>query len=205
MKKNNSKFPGRLISLFVLAILFSTALTLAIGIYLGKLYYAPPVETAVLPEPIVSTSPAVPTIDPTANWKIYESSDLEFQIRYSQEWLIKDTSIYSYDPGNYLGEKPIPEKIVKCDFTLGNDLSSVNVKNTEILQTENPKITQLVTEYIDHKNFGPGSSTNIRYVFEQNSKTISLICFFFDRTYEETFNQILSTFKFIERPSNLIY
>ncbi len=202
-KKNEKVVPVSLPSKLpmILSIVFLSISFLAIGIVLGKYLFSPasPASVSAVPTPVVSVPSTIPTTDPTINWKTYKNEKWGFEIKYPLDWFIKDTSLYSYDPGNYLGEKPIPEKIVKCDFIEGNDLSTVAIKSTEILQTGTPKITKLITEYKDHANFGPGSSTNTRYIFEQDTKEISLICFFFDETYEKTFDQILSTFKFTEK------
>jgi hypothetical protein len=195
----------------LILILLIIIFLLGLGIILWKFVFGSNVDflnafrAAPSPTPtIVAITPtATPTVSPTAtssaavaNWQTYNSSTAGFEIRHPNDWLIKNDILTSYDPGDYQGQKPIPEKIVKCDFLPGSDLSTVNIISQSIIQQDNPKITKMETEY-KNPDMSMGDNSNIEYIFEQNTKAERLICFFFDPSLEEKLNQIILTFKFL--------
>ena len=183
-----------------------TVLVVLIGVISTAYFY----YQKNLVQPIPQIAPqATPAPNPNAgsdsadsvipsDWKTYQSNNLGFQIKYPADWIVKDDIITSYNPGPYQGSKKVPDKIVKCDFTKQTSLSSdpnLKISLIKIINQNNPKISQLKYEYL---NSAPSGNSSDLFLFEQELKSVYLMCFYFDPSFETVYDQILSTFKFLD-------
>lgn len=85
-QKSQTQFPNRLISIIVLLTLIVTTVSLALGVYLGKIYFAPSPDVVALPTPVVSAPTTMPTVDPTASWKTLSFSEYGFICKIPEGW-----------------------------------------------------------------------------------------------------------------------
>jgi len=161
------KFPPSLIATFVLLVV----LVGAAGFLLGKSFSQPKTSSPTSisqtsPTPTPETTIPTPTPDPTADWKTYESQSLKFSVRYPPWWVLDHDVLTSYNPGAYLGEKPIPKIKAKCDFTFFNpELMDIADEET-ILEN---KIKILKGKGIDKSGGeGPGLGDNIMFLVKDD-------------------------------------
>lgn len=204
MKKG---FAPVLIILITLAIL-AVALTLFL-----KFRYSPWEE-----HPRELVSPPSPASDPTVNWKTFDEGPRTYKFinanfRYPEKWIQKSAATdfdscdaYSIGPSDNsydCGSDHFPQIYVK-PLTAGDKLRCTNPKPvtvnsssaiycTEILQNEYksfmyvvPKGTKIIDYFFEGKGLG-NKGVSVWYTQRTN-----------DPNLEKEFDQILSTFKFLD-------
>lgn len=202
---NNLSFAKTLAYGFAIA---SIGVTIAIGGYLlgaNKTKPQPVVQTSVTP--FVS-----PTPDPTASWQTYTNVQYGFQMKYPNDWAVKDNLLQKPASVNSnleisnssLQENPrftlfinpagfglpIPDKVYELS-PIGNGKLEI-LNKQEIAPTKEGMSNVDGHMIINSKSFNIGSNSYI-FIFNFVQK---------GKDYEPIFNQILSTFKFTDK--NLI-
>lgn len=82
---SSSKFPTGFVVVLLLVVV------LGFGVYLGRNYlpssniFSKPTPT---PTVAVASPSAMPTVDPTANWKIYRNTAFQYELKYPNDWAI---------------------------------------------------------------------------------------------------------------------
>ena len=174
------------------------------------------------PTPLPSEAPAKEG-DPTADWKTYKNEALGFQFKYPSDpkWNIKkgvqgtsSLALYNYDIDKAPGRDYIPSvdgDLFKVEITVNDKYSDVNEWFIEEKQKTDSD-TDEQYEFLNVKSITVDSQKGIYYelksmsglniglaVFESPKK--QLIHFYSGLNFEgnqQTFNLILSTFKFLE-------
>lgn len=191
------------------------------GIQIGKkqsqVSYGPiPVPTETLiPTNIVST----PTPDPTANWKTYINITEKYRLRYPQNWFLKESGsmvqIFNYDVDRVPGRAYDPSRdgnLFKIEIFVEDKYSDVDKWFNEEKSKISP-VTDKPYEFLNVKPITVDSQKGIYFEVKDEWTKISvgtvvfqsprnkLIRFNGGLNFPENktlFNQILSTFKFLE-------
>lgn len=79
------------LSFLILVFLVSTALLYYQNMQLKNMLTSYQTQPIISPIPTTYQSP-VPTIDPTANWKTYTNSEYKYQLKYPNDWSVKENS-----------------------------------------------------------------------------------------------------------------
>ncbi|MBI2641479.1 hypothetical protein HYW87_02685 [Candidatus Roizmanbacteria bacterium] len=170
------------------------------------------VQPTVIPTQLVASSPS-PIPDETANWKTYTNNQLKFTLKYPPYFLIteKPKSIY------FSTSEAKKDNLEKClnfyecyDIPFGIDFSEetkpANQSLTDFIKSKQADPTYYSSVSVDQKNAlqnqskSPafGGFLNSTYIDKQNS-----IFYLFSQFKEEKnsgiYNQILSTFKFLDQ------
>ncbi len=131
--------------------------------------------------------------DPTDNWQIYRNDEYGFEFKYPKEYFLNDAStneLISFD-----SEGP------GAGLNIEIKKESLSNKINEFKQTEQNLITKTFNEkkwtIFYHKGEGTVTGSWYTAVTQLDNKNIIIITLNRSGT-EELFNQILSTFKFIE-------
>ena len=155
-------------------------------------------QQTILPQPTLQPSGASAQ-EATTSWKTYKSNLLNFSINYPSGWFFRDDILSTTDVSNttqHLGFSP--DEITKCDFSSAQITyePGTTFSSSEILQSLNPKISFRTITF----NSGPTGGMPLRsYQFsQQGHNSIQVICYYFNNLHLQTFNQILSTFKFTD-------
>ena len=176
------------------------AVGIAIGLLMGKYIYTP----KPTPSPIVSASPT-PTSDPTANWKTYRNETAGYSLKYPADMLVFCN--YPNTKGLRLWQAPF-------DCPNGNDIfyEIAVIENLpgEYKEYKKPSSARQInidgmkaTEktYVYENTDGPlqslGQSTEI--LIDNNGYTIQIQLLGNSLDKKNLFDQILSTFKFLEQ------
>jgi len=129
--------------------------------------------------------------------KTYSSSDIGFSIQYPKEWYLQNGVYSNYDIEYVLKEEDLPEKIFKCDFY--QYYESIKLKELEEVQKGDITInkTSLVEKGGDAEDLGYGD--NVAFIFEkEDTEPIILVCFYYEKEFEENLINSLKTFEFIQ-------
>lgn len=179
------------------------------GIQIGKKQVAGGLSTKATPTPIpqpTSIPTLIPTPDETANWKTYENSDLSFQLKYPADLVLKEKKVL--DP-------------VKLNFSIENDSLLINssVYQMDILQLKDwvvehgpngksginyfpsaEKITSSTRgnySTVEFDDYIPGQSTLIHSIAFSLNRKAYVFTLVKSADSGKLFDQILSTFKFL--------
>ncbi len=175
---------------------------------------------SVQPEVSIESSPS-PTPDPTANWQTYNSGDLGFSIKIPHDWTIREPTVS--DPTLYLRAPAIPDEsdphlfqyFVAVSEYKNSDLQSfeevVTASLDKDLKDSFTYTEETLGEHTVYKTESlPSRSGSITaFITHDETSYISLGFTPYDRTdpfeeqqeYLSIFNQILSTFKFVNQAS----
>ena len=207
------------ITLFVLILTFA-------GLFLTKSLYVPKLsQQAVVPTPSLNEAPSVspepPVPSDTANWKTYTNKVYGFNLKYPNEWVYKEVlpntsdNSYSWPPMSIsFAPESIPPGIVwmtidtshlqlneyidsQLCHSPGDCASSRNATNIQVGGYPAKKVLDMP---------GPLSTENI--LVKKDDTIYRITISYQDKSYEELysqnhkreiFDQILSTFKFIDK------
>lgn len=158
--------------------------------------------------------------DPTASWKIYSSNDLGISFKYPSDLII---SLNNFQSSTFLSVIDTEKKIIgegsavvspiEFSFDLnGNNLENAISQARESYTTESLKILKLNLENgvditilsgIHSEGWRGGERTKQAYLVNKEGKTIVVNYYGYllqreNEINEKVFDQILSTFKFIE-------
>lgn len=157
---------------------------------------------------------AVPVYDPITGWKIYErkyvyhsGSKIDFQISYPTDWFIKDDYLTSFDLEE-ARNSGFPKTLVDCYFKGEEDLRSVPLDNfgskildEKVVRNDSVKITKMLIKRVS-PNIGGEGMMPLKYeyyLFEALSYGhVVLQCSRVDDSFKAVFDQILSTFRFLD-------
>lgn len=157
------------------------------------------------PTSTTSTPSPTPTIDPVANWKTYTSEKYNFSFKYPSSWDYQKVSSKTQNTIDYLQItlakseyfNPIPKgnPLILISITETTDKNKLSVyQNTEIIKTI--VIGGITAEERKHKTPTVDSkyitffNNNAAYEFESRVHSQ-------DPEHQNIFDQILSTFQFI--------
>lgn len=157
-------------------------------------------QRQVQPGPSPSPTPVVvvtPTPDPTADWKTY-NSEIGFSFRYPPYWQIQPlgTTIMVSPPGQFLPVMQIFQLDTNPSFKENfesNEIFDVVSKPIVISGLQAIEYTQTYKQALPHIKIG---QTSIIDVVEYKDQPVVLELV--DTQYKDTFNLMLSTFKFLE-------
>ncbi len=203
--------------LFVVGGIIILSLGISLGLFFGKNLYSVPLSIPT-PSSIVETTPA-PTIDPTTNWKTYMDNRFNFSVKYPGDWNTVPFQgkwesgawlILAYSPDSKTSTiKGEIVGVVEGQSTFFSvsayDKSQVTVKSLENLALgKSSKKTEQTINQIKGLLIVNEERTNAiekLFVFEKENYTF-VIQFFWPKgkpENEKAFDQILSTFKFLDR------
>ena len=186
---------------------FLVYLIIAAVIYAGVYYLLqskqnPKPYSTTVPTPTIISQPT-PTPDPTANWKTYTDKNKTFTFKYPSNWeeptvnLQSTHTDYSFSSANLF---------IKVGFSYNQNLGRALTYQEEIaneekfaLSTKNITVSGIQTKkYIE--KFGVVHNDDIVILKGKDLNTIYKISMPFYRADDEnTFDQILSTFKFLDQ------
>lgn len=193
----------RVIILIVLIII--VALVLGVGVY--TLNSSKKQSTS--PQPSILPSPK-PTVDPTANWKTYTNSVLQFSIRYPSDWnieeienktiiLIKSPNVEYQEPVNKV-VKGAEIRIQISPYNYSGNISSLIQKPGTVPEADITYISSILVEVSEIESVKTISTglygKVVQYQIPKENKIYEIGIYTSDQTIQNTFDQILSTFKF---------
>ncbi|MFA4937148.1 MAG: hypothetical protein WC575_02585 [Patescibacteria group bacterium] len=171
----------------IIAILFVLFITAGCSVLLEK-------QNQIIEQPIITDN----TLD-TATWQTYRNEQYGFEFEYPSLWYLK-----LINNGVYLAPSLQPELQIPIEG--GITIFVINYKNQkesasslpvwftyETLRTVSTKNGEVVVQ-----TRAPGSEQYLAYIVQGDYKATLYFGFRLDRKYDDIFNQILSTFKFIE-------
>jgi len=137
-----------------------------------------------------------PRPDPTADWQTYRNEQYGFEFRYPGDWKVGSSGntvqLYTYQGEGVL----IPrETDAKMEIGAERVKEIYNQEETELLYYGNNKVFEITRASV----IGPGT-TRIVYLESLDNDFLQIAFFFNHELYRNEFNQILSTFKFIDSP-----
>lgn len=199
----NSPEPAKKNSpILIVAIILMLIAVLAAGGYLLWLKYFSGSGTTPTPTPIAIVT-ASPTPDPTANWKTYGDQQSKFTFKYPTDWTRSENSVVS----NITPTLPTYRDsgsdyyVISTTFIDQNFSSWRDPRN----QGQSSNYTSgVLNGYQTHSAYDtPGQTPGYEILIEYGNKMVEFDLFPYDRSYPdpkiiEIFDQILSTFKFIE-------
>jgi hypothetical protein len=166
---------------------------------------SPDPEIPIAPPNEPTKAQPSPTMDPTADWQTYTSSKSAYTFKYPKAWTAellapsmltlndknKDTNIVT------IVEQSMDTPLLEGEFET-NARRDVTKRNIKVDNISGIEYTQT---YIAPKNSGIKPGHVVTYVvIERNDKRFVL--HLEDRSQKQTFNQILSTFKFTDTTSS---
>src|SRR3989344_6063653 len=176
------------------------AVGIAIGLLMGKYIYTP----KPTPSPIVSASPT-PTSDPTANWKTYRNETAGYSLKYPADMLVFCN--YPNTKGLRLWQAPfdcpngndIFYEIAVIENLPGEYKEYKKPSSARQINIDGMKATEktYVYENTDCPLQSLGQSTEI--LIDNNGYTIQIQLLVNSLDKKNLFDQILSTFKFLEQ------
>lgn len=141
-----------------------------------------------IPTPIVT---ATPTPDPTADWKTYEYTEQNFLVKYPPTWIAKEIYI----------EGPVGGIKLYDSSTTGDKLgdSMVIHRSKSGIYSTNEKNVKFNDISFYAKEVQKDNFVSLDYQTESNDEGYILVTADYkESSKKDAFNQILSTFKFIE-------
>ncbi len=172
------------------------------GIFLGKQLYSKPIPS----ETLVKEGQPSPTPDITANWKTYNNAAANYTVNYPPNLAIlkcpnEEDQLYfvtysQQDPMIALtcardGRYPLEIIFSKSPITLKDNRYAVSKESINIDNTIGTKYTSSAKPNFE----GQGETWFIDVIFSKNG--IYYDAYLRDKNLLTTFDQILSTFKFI--------
>ncbi len=163
-------------------------LMLGIGIGIGMF-----LEGYRRPTAYVTASPAPsPTADPTANWKTYTNSQRKYVLRYPNDWRLQENAhldlpylVHSLDLKDKLGS-------IQLTVDIYTEMLIKSVPEDKVIKSEKTIVDGKTATKNRHNSFGPSLEVIISLDDQIYRITKGLAS-------EVTFDQILSTFRFIEQ------
>lgn len=204
--------------IFILFLLFLIALAGA-GYY-GFMYY----KEVSKPSPTPTTEPTpVATTDPTADWKIYINPSWKISFKYPQTWtdlklegsesyVSKDSSNIinlTINKGIYYNDKPLDPYSSAFSASIGQKVGEENEKiKIADLEIDGRDAVVVSMDYLQSTQEPP--SYSYIYIIKDNNSLFILNFWSQDgdksktniMDQKETFDQILSTFKFIDKETD---
>ena len=154
-------------------------------------------EEIKLPE-----QPELPA-DPMANWKIYENEKYGYEIKYPENWNIKDFGMIDIDNPNFTGLSlsSINNLNVEISFNLSN-IGRITLVEKSKYSISNQKQSDVAINNIEGikisgDTIDSGKVIAIFMHYPKEPKNTFIIRLN-DYSKLDVFNQVLSTFKFIE-------
>lgn len=199
--------------------------------YVGSRLLNPTKDQYALPSTFTSPTPSpISPPDPTTNWKTYTNTEFKFSFKYPDSYFryLKDyPDIGAYlAPSEGVGEvKGSPMGLTKEDVWIdATTQSGANIDSLEqffnskgqgtefdLLYVQSPKEKIIFSGQAGYKikqyqQNGSQGTSSLRAVFLKNNTLYYLVLSAFDKsvlqTNEQLFDQILSTFKFLNKNSD---
>ena len=195
------------------------------GFFLGKILSQPKTSPSSIsqlsptPAPPTQIPTPTPTTDPTANWKTYTDENTHIQFKYPPNWYAQKNINSTFTV--FLEDKPF--QIIKGEFMTSIIIGLNELENTasgQKLYAEktleegverfkglfDPKTVQITELTIAGKKaaklsglLGPGMLEGEYFVSTLiQLKDKLLVVTLTKKSYEDVYNQILSTFKFLD-------
>ncbi len=195
---------------FLVILLMVAAVSIG-SFLLAKSLYEPKTATPLLPSPI--NQPPTPTPDPTVNWKTYTNTENGFSFPYPKNWIISDcmgdnkkcegaNNIVEVRPPNSQQTNLLDGFSVEifgtiyCPSTIN---SARNVWKWETFKESEYKVLENKGVLFEGSSQFPDNRFYTRklVLIENNNKCFNISSLYSNKlTDSETFDQILSTFKF---------
>jgi len=172
-------------------------------------------QRSIYPEPVEGPTPtpevATPTPDPTADWETYTNTKVGFSFKYPLALTISECkeglhlfeSISGLKASEFCETPPLGKISLEysvAPFTSGYSQSiEFEVKEEEIILGNTKAIKQTVKKIKEAP--GPDYAVFVTFSKDNYYFLVSLR----DKQYEDTFNLILSTFKFLEEEGKETY
>lgn len=150
-------------------------------------------------------APVAPTNnpDPTADWKTFSDQESRFTFKYPSNWKQSENSVVT----NLTPTLPSYRDSGSDYYVISTEFIDTDF-NSWMQRSGTSNFTSgILNGYQTHSSYDiPGQTPGYEVLFEANNKTVGLNLFPYDRSSPdpkiiETYNQILSTFKFIEATS----
>lgn len=203
------------IIVIVLLLVFVGGVAYYFGVKKGNIEPVPTQSTTSdkIDTPISTTSTTKPTTNPTVNWKTYTNSQNKFSFKYPASW---DT--YPLGESNQVSTLMVApqEKVDKVKQMQGGFGGGIFLALTISIKTKPPvwetdENWQVTSQPIEIGGVS-GTKYNINVIqdmpgLSKGDKTISVVVKnnekyiqidLLDQTYKDIFDQILSTFKFLQ-------
>ena len=152
---------------------------------------------SVSPTPKTDSSISIPP-DETAGWKTYKNTIDAFSLKYPSSWIYKEGSEGpEFAPSDKLFSTPYTEVFSPISIFI-KTTDNFDLSNTSFNQYEEKPVT--ISEINTNRITGINKGTNTRITgvkFTHNGKIFIIVTF--GNNYIQTFDQILSTFKFIDK------
>lgn len=214
VKPEEEKHPRNNKLLLALLLVGATAITLFLGIYLGRTSLAPKpsspmpsVSPTLIPTQATTISP-----EPTIGWKTYSDPNYKFSISYPPEWKVQGKGDFTY--GEYAA-RVFPSKFSIDDY----DKPTLFIGSELVFSTAggsvcaNSKCEE--TGKLQIKILGKDYETGIKgmYEYPKGSDKMEIVRYRFQFPFNnqitisgnyhtanelETFKKILSTFRFLD-------
>jgi len=206
---------------FLLSLLIFISILIGIGIIIGKTFFS----TKVIPTPIPTSIP-----DPTSNWKTYTNSLYHFEMKYPWYWFTYSYQNdpehnYNFDIAtitqNQIINGILPENQAKISMNIVYASPSIPINQwiiphpalgKEVIATSSSTLDHETIYNVIYKEVNQNIQGKIVYIplniTENQSETFLEIDLNYHKDdpkeieYNQIFNQILSTFKFIEPTAN---
>ena len=189
--KQTPRFSPPLIATFVLLVFIGAVAGFLLGKSLSQPKTSPPPISQFSPSPSPENPipTPTPTIDPTANWKTYVNNKYNYSIKYPEDWILQP-------------DKQTPEEIV--NFT--KDLNSLTIYSGSATPGVPPESTpsQVKSIVIANQNVIKEAYNNLFVLLKfpenlpVNQISIRYKNGITSAEYEDLFDLILSTFKFLD-------
>jgi len=210
----------------ILFVVIIIAIFAAGGYYLGS-------SNLMLPQPIASpvtyTSPQpVASVDPTAGWKTYTDEVNKITFKYPQNWYANPTSGTLTQSQVFLDDHPfeIPTATefatpIQIHFNQYADTTTNEKKYSEstieesvkryktyvfgndVKEANNLVVGGLKAVQLSGTGTGMLEGIYLKSTFIQLDNRVLVIDLYNNKNFEELYNQILSTFRFVEEKENL--
>ena len=200
---------------YLKTIIFSVLIIITLGLIaylffqnqkLRKQVLNPPVSPTIQsssPTPKTVSSISIPS-DQTEGWKTYKNTSDAFSLKYPSSWIYREGSEGpEFAPSDKLFSIPYTEVFSPISVFI-KTTDNFDLSNTSFNQYEEKPIT--ISEINTNRITGINKGTNTRITgvkFTHNGKIFIIVTF--GNNYIQTFDQILSTFKFVNntQDSNL--